>query len=132
MLRQVKSRLLRRMLGGRDQKRVTYTFDTLPKEIKAGQTNTISVGLRNDGWVTWKSEGPEAVRLHAGFDGRGGGVEAPLPNDVAPGEGVVVSLAVTAPNEPGARVFTLELVSGKDGWFGDDKDMPWEDEVMVL
>ena len=125
-------RLLRRMLGGRDQKRVTYTFDTLPKEIKAGQTNTISVGLRNDGWVTWKSEGPEAVRLHAGFDGRGGGVEAPLPNDVAPGEGVVVSLAVTAPNEPGARVFTLELVSGKDGWFGDDKDMPWEDEVMVL
>ncbi len=123
--------LLKYSLGGAIEKRVTYTFDTMPDEVRAGSTISVAVGLRNDAWDTWNASGMDAVRLHAGFDGRNGGVKASLPGNVAPGQGAVVSFEITAPEKPGDYTFHLELVRGKSGWFGDALDMPWEERVVV-
>ena len=123
--------LLRHLLGGRNEKRATYTFDTLPDEVTANRKLRVEAGLRNDGWDTWKRSGTDAVRLHAGFGGRTGGVYVPLPKDVEPGEGVVLSFEIAAPKKTGKQAFHLELVRGSDGWFGDAGDMAWEKEVVV-
>ena len=124
--------LLRHHLGGKNEKRATYTFDTMPDSVKAGQAIKVTAGLRNDGWDAWESTGPDAVRLHAGFDGRAGGVFAALAEDTRPGEGSVVSFTLKAPARPGKYVFHLELVRGKDGWFGDAYNMAWEKEITVV
>jgi len=123
--------LLRHTLGGANDKRATYTFDTMPDRVSAGKSVRIEVGVRNDGWDTWKRDGADAVHLLVSFSGRSGGVRAALPFDVAPGEGAVIAVEVDAPCEPGKHAVLMELVKGKDGYFGDAHDMPWKKAVTV-
>lgn len=123
--------LLRHTLGGKNERRASYTFDTMPNELNAGQDIRISVGVRNDGWETWSREGDQAVHLHAGFSGRQGGLRIALPEDVRPGHGTVISFSMKAPSEVGKHTFTLEMVRGKDGYFGDAGDMAFEKNVVV-
>jgi hypothetical protein len=123
--------LLKHSLGAKVERRATYTFDTMPDEVKAGQTIKVTVGLRNDGWDTWLATGPDAIRLHVGFDGRRGGAFLPLESDVPPGGSVVVSAEIKAPAKRGECAFHTELLCGNAGWFGDAHDMPWEKRVIV-
>lgn len=123
--------LLRHFLGGSNNRRATYTFDTMPASVQAGRTVKISVGLRNDGWDDWASEGEDAVVLTARFAERESVTVCKLPHDVPAGESAVVELAVAAPDARGICQFTLELRRGADGWFGDAGDLPWAKQVMV-
>lgn len=123
--------LLRHSLGGRNECRATYTFDTMPARVNAGQNVRVTVGLRNDGWDNWCASGSDAVVLHASFGSRVDGVDVPLPTDVEPGEGTAVTFDLTAPGAPGRYDFRLDLRRGIDGYFGDEGDMPWQRTVAV-
>jgi hypothetical protein len=121
--------LLRHSLGGSNDKRATYTFDTMPAEVKAGKAVSITAGLRNDGWDTWEQG---KVVLTARFGDRSKAVVCQLPNDVGPGEAAVVKIEVAVPAKPGEHELTLELRRGSDGWFGDSGDLPWVKPVRVV
>ena len=121
--------LLRHSLGGTNDKRATYTFDTMPDEIHSGKVIAIQVGVRNDGWDTWERD---TVVLTARFGDRPKSVACALPEAVEPGEAVVVEAKLAAPIKPGAYEFTLELRRGADGWFGDAGDLPWVKQVRVI
>lgn len=123
--------LLRHSLGGTNDNRATYTFDTMPLEIKGGEKITIQIGVRNDGWDTWARQGDDAVVLTARFGDRAAAASFALPKDVEPGEGAIAEIEVTAPAQPGDCEFTLELRRGQDGWFGDAGDLPWVKTVRV-
>lgn len=121
--------LLRHSLGGSNDMRATYTFDTMPAEIKAGKTVSVTAGLRNDGWDTWERD---TVVLTARFGDKAKAVACELPKDVEPGEAVVVEAKLAAPTKPGKYEFTLELRRGSDGWFGDSGDLPWIKPVRTV
>ena len=121
--------LLRHSLGGSNDKRATYTFDTMPSEVKAGKAISLTAGVRNDGWDTWERG---KVVLTARFGDRPKAIARPLPNNVEPGESAVVEIELAAPAKPGAYEFTLELRRGSDGWFGDAGDLPWTKELKVV
>ena len=123
--------LLRHSLGGSNEKRATYTFDTMPSEIRSGEQITIHIGVRNDGWDTWRSAGDEETLLTARFGERPESGVFHLPNDIEPGEATVVELRIAAPKKPGDYAFTLELRRGASGWFGDSGDLPWAKTVKV-
>jgi len=123
--------LLRHYLGGKNEKRATYTFDTMPDEVRKSSTIRVTAGIRNDGWDVWKAKGSDAVALCAGFGGRDACLRVELPHDVTPGEGLVVTFDVKAPSNSGEHTFRLEMVRGIDGWFGDANDLWWEKRVKV-
>ena len=124
--------LLRHHLGGRNEMRATYTFDTLPTEIESRRTVIVRAGVRNDGWETWSKAGNDAVVLTARFGDRSKAIAVPLPHDIEPGGGAVFEIEVIAPPRPGDYVFALELRRGADLWFGDAGDLPWTKQVRVV
>ena len=121
--------LLRHSLGGTNDSRATYAFDTMPNEIQRGMGVSIEVGVRNDGWDTWERG---TVVLTARFGDRSEAVARPLPHNVDPGESAVVEMELAAPAKRGEYEFTLELRRGSDGWFGDAGDMPWAKQVKAI
>ena len=123
--------LLRHSLGGSNEKRATYTFDTMPSEVRSAQKITIQAGIRNDGWDAWKREGDDATVLTASFGPKSEAKCFRLPADVEPGEAAVMELTLAAPEKHGEHTFTLELRRGASGWFGDAGDLPWSSRVKV-
>lgn len=122
--------LLRHSLGGQNVCRATYTFDTLPAEVRAGEKIRVKIGIRNDGWDTWQTRGQRVVKLTAGFTGRDG-VKIGLPHSVDPGGGVVLDVELTAPGTTGKSVLHIDLIRGESDYFEDAGDMPWEKIVLV-
>lgn len=120
--------LLRHSLGGNNDRRATYTFDTMPAEIKAGKAVSVTAGVRNDGWDTWERG---KVVLTARFGDRSKAIVCALPDDVEPGAAAAVEMKLTAPDKPGGHELTLELRRESDGWFGDSGDLPWVKQVRV-
>ena len=59
--------LLRSWLGGKNECRAAWLFDTLPFPIIQGREIKFSLGVRNDGWDAWAAEGPDAVVVAAEF-----------------------------------------------------------------
>lgn len=124
--------LLRHTLGGRNERRATFTFDTMPQQVRPGERVRVVVGLRNDGWDTWDAGGADSVVLCAGFGNRESLSQASLESDVAPGGGAVVSVDVIAPVEPGGHEFRIDLRRGADSWFEDARNLPWSKIVTVV
>lgn len=124
--------LLRHSLGGSNNRRATYTFDTMPSDIKAGKRVAVTVGVRNDGWDTWPAQGEDSVVMTARFGARNGASRVKLPGDVGPGASAVLHFEIDAPSAVGDYEFTLELRQASDGWFGDSGDLPWSKQVNVL
>ena len=123
--------LLRYHLGGSNDHRATFTFDTMPARVERGERLRVTIGVRNEGWDVWKRTGPESVRIRGGFVGVGAGAaDAAVPHDVQPGDGAVVELELTAPSKPGKWTLRLEPAQGGHG-FRESGDLPWEEEVMV-
>ena len=122
-----------RSLGLTPDNRATYTFDTIPSTVYAGFLMSPSIGVRNDGWVTWKSSGAGTVTLVLKWM-RGtqeiSSVTVPLPRDVPSSEGIVLDLLTTPPTEPGD--YTLHYEMARDGVpFSSLGDYSWEKKVTV-
>lgn len=113
--------------------RATYTFDTIPDRVKAGESLKVSIGVRNDGWSTWKSTGSKAAKLVAAWmkDGKViDSVSIPLPRDAASSKGIVMSMDLKVPSVPGAYTFTYEMYKGGDS-FTSLGDYSWVKTVVV-
>lgn len=122
--------LLRHHLGGRNEMRATYTFDTMPRSLRAGQKVRVAVGVRNDGWEVWHASGPDRVALSASLPGARE-VRARLPRDVGPGEGAVISFTIASGKTQGRGVFLVDLVKGRDSYFRYAGNPPWRSEVSI-
>src|SRR5207244_6968980 len=82
----------------------------------SGNTTMTKVGLRNNGPEPWSALTDRLVYHWYFFDGseaRWAGVETKLPNDVQPGETVVVpDVHVQVPDVTGPMYMTLDLKRG--------------------
>jgi len=122
--------LLRQWLGGNNQQRATYTFDTIPDSASAGSIIIAQVGVRNDGWETWYASGGSATVLAVALSSDGGRedvVTFSLPRDIAPGDGEVITVTLTAP-PVGANKLMYQMRTGSTGWFEDAGDAPWRSD----
>jgi chitodextrinase len=119
--------LLRKHLGGNNDKRATYTFDTIPRSGCAGDLITAQVGVRNDGWDTWYASGSGRTVLAVSLSPTGGRADAvivPLSRDIQPGEGEVLTVQLTIP-AMGNHKLMYQMRTGDSGWFEDAGDLPW-------
>jgi hypothetical protein len=119
--------LLRQSLGGNNNSRATYTFDTFPKWGYTGEVITAQVGVRNDGWDTWYANGSNRTVLAVNISptgGRTGAVIVPLPRDILPGEGEILTVQIPVP-AGGAHKLMYQMRTGDTGWFEDAADLPW-------
>ena len=122
--------LQRAWLGQEPLDRATYTFDTVPRRMRAGRSYAAWVGVRNDGWDRWGAKGARLVLEWVPEVGRVTTQTFDLPCDVAPGEGVVIDVGAVAPAEPG--VYTLKYqMHGPRGPFSRCGDLPFETSVEV-
>ena len=110
-----------------------YDLTQAPRTWAPGQTQTFTVVLTNQGNQTWPAGGTSPVHLGLHFANTDGGWPAQnrpgmyawvsdqriaLPNDVAPGASVVVTVAATAPG--GAyNTLEVEMVKEQAFWFTD-------------
>jgi Bacterial Ig-like domain/Ig-like domain from next to BRCA1 gene len=98
---------------------------TAPSTWSAGQTQTFTTTLTNTGTQTWNAADPDAVHLGVYFNGNSDAVydwptepvRVILPQDVAPGASVTVTVTVTAPATPGDYILRQRLVKENVQWF---------------
>ncbi len=122
--------MLRHHLGGVNERRVTFTFDTLGSEREAGTSVSIKIGLRNEGWETWKA-GQTFLEW-----GIGGAVDwrstvcVPLTQDAAPGESVIVDIKADLPKKRGEYFFFYDMGDSR-GSFRDACSPWWESKILL-
>jgi hypothetical protein len=101
-----------------DDMGVTVLGTGLANTQPSGNTTTTKVGLRNSGPETWSAATDRLVYHWYFFDGseaRWAGLETKLPNDVKPGETVVVpDVRVQVPDFTGPMYLTLDLKRGQN------------------
>ncbi len=110
--------------------RVEWGTLDFPAALQPGQSVTAKVTVKNSSDQTWldlKSVDPStpcAVRMsHRWWDSEmkqpvGDWVgRAELPNPLAPGESVTLSMEVTAPTQPGSYKLQFDLVQELVAWF---------------
>lgn len=91
----------------------------------AGETKSYNVTVTNTGSATWYASGTNRFRLGIEFgtdsDTPGSGWATDqrfsLPNDVAPGGAVTLSVSVTAPTTAGSYVLRHRMVKEDVAWF---------------
>jgi spore germination protein YaaH len=105
------------------------SYDTcqLPTVWTPGKSQTVSITLTNTGAATWPSSGPNPVELDLHFTPAAGGSNNiyswltsqvyALPNDVAPGGSVTLSVNATAPSSGGSVYMEAELFKNQQFWF---------------
>ena len=111
--------------------KATITSAGPPGKMRAGEKATITVKVKNEGDAPWPSHGRASdgfFQVNLGdiwFDANNKKVEkntyirSGLPHDVASGEEVEVSLAITAPSTPGQYTVQLDLVQEMVAWFSE-------------
>jgi hypothetical protein len=110
-----------------------YDLTQAPRTWAPGQTQTFTVVLSNQGNQTWPAGGTNPVHLGLHFANTDGGWPAQnrsglmawvsdqriaLPNDVAPGANVAVTVTATAPGGS-PNTLELEMVKEQAFWFTD-------------
>jgi murein DD-endopeptidase MepM/ murein hydrolase activator NlpD len=117
----------RSLLNGAAVWAAAYDVSATPWAWSAGQAQTFSIRLTNNGNQNWSAGGANPVRLAMHFASSPGGFSnnaawlsdqrVNLPADVAPGGSVTVPVTVTA--AAGSLVLEAELVKENQFWFGD-------------
>jgi hypothetical protein len=110
--------------------RATYTFDTIPTQVRPGAVISASIGVRNDGWITWQRSTAHLIISWK----RGSAVAAsqsiPLRNDVASSNGIVIDTMLHTPKTPGVYTLSYEMAYGSRP-FTALGDYNWEKQVEV-
>jgi N-acetyl-anhydromuramyl-L-alanine amidase AmpD len=105
--------------------RVEWLHDRFPERIRAGETISAPITLRNIGSQSWLWGGGNPFRLgyHYYRGRRRLAIPPPrdlrtdLPQDVPPGATVAVDVRIALPEEPGNYTIELDLVQEGVAWF---------------
>ena len=119
-----------------------YDLGAAPRIWTANQSATFAVTLTNTGNQTWTAGGPNPVHLGLHFATAPGGWPAQtssymrawltdqrvsLPQDLAPGQSVTLTVTVTAPAAGNPIVLEGEMVKEQQFWFSD-----WEPVAVAI
>jgi putative glycoside hydrolase with GxGYxYP motif/GxGYxY motif-containing protein len=127
--------LLRSSLGGKNIRRASFLYDTVPGVLKAGEKISKKIWLRNIGWDSWEKSGEKMVRIAVEFstvDKRKSPQLITLKKDVNPGEMTEVEFTLQAPSKPGEYYFRIDLLEGKNTWFSEHGNLPESRILRVL
>ena len=98
---------------------------TTDLRFTAGEVRPVEVEVENLGSESWPwgaaAEPPVFLSYHWRRDGRElrlGGLRAPLPHPLGPGEATLVAAPVEVPAEPGRYELAVDLVRENVRWFG--------------
>jgi hypothetical protein len=109
--------------------KVEFGKHDIPTEMMADQTVSADVAIKNASSKTWPSKpdprGRNAVNLSYHWLDRKrqvvvfDGLRTPLPRDLNPGESLILSAAIRAPEKPGVYLLHLTLVQEGVAWFSE-------------
>jgi len=86
-----------------------------------GEVRFITVRVANTGDIVWPGGMERQPMIRLGYRGGSGeGPRSPLPCSLAPGESLLVPLAVAAPSEQGKFPIIVDLIHEGVAWFGID------------
>src|SRR5207244_3431705 len=110
--------------------------DNVTRAWNAGETRVTTVVVQNDGGRTWNASGIDPVRIGYYWlnNSTGARIDAPkqpLPQDIAPGQTITLTLAVTAPQYPTNYTMILDLYKENQFWFRDKGLAPDDTPVTV-
>lgn len=112
-----------------------------PIKARVGEQITVSVVVQNISGAAWlareRSGSPYQVfagnhwldangNVVTNDDGRG-----PLPNDVRPGESILISLVINAPHRAGDYFLEIDMLQEDVSWFGLKGSKTWRGRVIV-
>ena len=112
--------------------RATIAMANTPQRMRAGQTETLRVRVRNNGDAVWPAHGRSdtdstyAVTLrnrwlnssdNSTVNDLDGGT--PIVRDIRPGQEVELTINVNAPANPGEYILELDMVQEQIAWFGE-------------
>lgn len=114
----------------------------VPTTMKAGETVTISVTVKNISKETWPATGDlttgaNIVHFSYHWLGRSGnvvifeGARTRLPHDVAPGGSVSLDATIQVPSTPGEYTLRLTMLQELVTWFEDRGAQPLDIPVTV-
>ena len=112
-----------------------------PTVLRAGQRADIRVALKNRSEFVWPARGRAdyafLITVTNGWFDAGGSLvdntdgKAGLPRDLWPGDEAEITLAVTAPADPGEYILEIDLVQEGIAWFKDKGSQAWRARVKV-
>jgi hypothetical protein len=109
-----------------------YSVTNTPTKWGTTQAQTYTVTLTNNGYSTWNAGGANPVYLDVLFSSTGGGVNSgthytwqafSLPNDVASGASVTLTITVTAPSQAGSMYVEYQMAKTNQFWFDQYADV---------
>jgi hypothetical protein len=105
----------------------SYTVPNTPTTWAANQTQPYTVTVSNGGNQAWTAAGSDPVHLGVHFTNGAGTWYSDqrfnLPNDLAPGAGVTLTISVTAPGNSGSLVLEYQMVKESQFWFTQVSDV---------
>jgi hypothetical protein len=102
--------------------------------LYAGLALSASVGIRNDGWLTWSHSGGSSVTVLIKWMNGTQTVSSaalPLPRDMPSGDGIVVDFTLIPPATPGNYTLHYEMSRGGVA-FSSLGDYAWENAVTLV
>lgn len=104
---------------------VEWLSDSFPPRLTAGETITVTITARNAGSLTWSWGGGNPFRLgYRYYRNRrllvlppGKDLRTDIPDDVTPGETVVIQARIALPDAPGNYTLEIDLVHEGVTWF---------------
>ena len=112
-----------------------------PAVLRAGQRADLRVAVKNLSEFVWPARGRAdyafLITVTNGWFDAGGSLvdntdgKVGLPRDLWPGEQAEVTLAVTAPADPGEYILEIDLVQEGIAWFKDKGSQAWRARVKV-
>lgn len=127
--------LMRYYLGGNNDYRAAWIADNVPRIMETGQTYTINITVRNDGWNSWprslsygigfsivpEGTNPAYYKRCYGHDG----------SEVITGESIIYTFDITAPQAPGVYDVQYDMVREGVTWFASRGNIEWKTSVIV-
>lgn len=96
-----------------------YVSESVPSQMNAGQSYTVTVKFKNIGQGTWlKSQAFNLGSQNPGDNDTWGLHRVHVASDVAPGQTATFSFNVTAPSSTGQHNFQWRMVDDGVAWFG--------------
>ena len=104
---------------------IEWVSDTFPARLTAGQIIVVPISVRNGGTMTWSWGGGNPFRLgYRYYRNRkmlpllpAKDLRTDVPDDVMPGQTVVIPARIALPDEPGNYTLELDLVQEGVTWF---------------